>query len=296
MTTKQSFSTNKLALGTVQFGMDYGINNKQGQIPKTQVFQILNYVKSNGIDTLDTAYNYGESEKVIGAFIKQASQKDFKLISKLPDAQPNQLLKVFKQSLLNLNTKKLQGYLFHSFQSFLNHPENLEILKDLKNKGLINQIGFSLYYPSEAEYLIKNKVEFDLIQIPYNIFDQRFDKIINKLKKTGKEIHTRSVFLQGLMFKKPNELTGQFNSIKTKIEEINHLAEKLNLSISAICLNFALLNKNIDKVVIGVDNLNNLKENIHDLNFKESVEKIYPTLLKLKVTDEDIILPTNWKK
>lgn len=285
----------KIILGTVQFGQNYGINNKSGQIPEGEVFEILNFAFKNGINTLDTAYNYGDSEKVIGKFLK-STKKQLRIISKLPSTETDQINKIFKRSIKNLNIEKMYGYLFHNFQSFLDHPENLEAVKKLKKQKLIRKIGFSLYYPHEAQHLLDNNIEFDIVQVPYNIFDQRFESIIQVLKQKGKEIHSRSVFLQGLMFKKPKQLTGSFKKIKNHIQKINYLAKDLNSSVSAICLNFALSNQNIDKVVIGVDNLDNLKENINGLKSINEINNHYQTLLKLKVTDEDIILPTNWKK
>lgn len=101
-------------------------------------------------------------------------------------------------------------------------------------------------------------------------------------------------FLQGLMFKKPGGLSPQFKEIRPKLEFLNKVAQDLNISMAALCLNFVVLNKNVDKIIIGVNNLDNLKENIKALKYRNRVKKIYNNLLSLKDSDEKIILPLNW--
>ncbi len=286
---------NKLVLGTVQFGMNYGINNPKGKVPPKEVFDILEIANKNGINTVDTAYDYGESEKIIGKFIKQ-KKINFKVISKLPPIPPKEIIKVIRASLNRLNIDSFYGYLIHSFQSFLTVPEVYDLLNNFKKKGIIKKIGFSLYYPYELEYLLKNGINFDLIQVPYNVFDQRFAPYFPQLKNRGIKIYIRSVFLQGLVFKQPNKLTKRFAKIQPKIKFLNNLSEKLNIPLSAICLNFVILNPYIDKVVIGIDNKNNLEENIRDLVFVSLVKRVYKEISKLEEKDEHIILPINWNK
>ena len=111
----------KLALGTAQFGLDYGIANKKGKVAKEEVFKILEYAHSVGIDTLDTAYSYGESEDVIGKFISN-SGKSFNVISKMPDLNSDTVSPVngyFSQTLARLRQKKIYGYLIHKFDNLV---------------------------------------------------------------------------------------------------------------------------------------------------------------------------------
>ncbi len=288
----------KLALGTAQFGLDYGINNPRGKIPKKEVFEILSFALKNGVDTLDTAYNYGDAEKVIGEWISKLKVKSEKLkvISKVPKVtDTGSVSDWLLQSLKMLNIRQLYGYLFHDFESFRKNHATLQHLQQFKLNGLVKKIGFSLYYPSELDYLFKHNVGFDLVQVPYNILDQRFASYFPELKKKGIEVHVRSVFLQGLLFKKPDELIKQFMKIKPKLIKLNQLAQKLNIPLSAVCLNFTAFNKNIDKIVIGVNSIENLKENLNTLRFINKLKSAYKELLRLKETDENIILPTKWK-
>lgn len=291
----KKFLSDKIALGTVQFGLDYGIDNLTGKIPKKEVFQILKYSRRKGILFLDTACSYGTSEKVIGEYIKD-NPDSFKIISKLSFKKAKNIETVFNNTLKKLNLKKIYGYLIHDFSSFLKNPEIWQFIKNLKKEKKVQKIGFSLYFPEELKYLFKNKITFDLIQVPYSIFDQRFSGFFQQLKKKNVEIHIRSVFLQGLVFKEINTLPKRFLKIKRKLKMLEKLAGDLAVPASSFYLNFAVLNPFIDKVVIGVDNIANLKENLNNLKYQGKAKKVYNKLLKLKEEDENIILPVNWKK
>jgi aryl-alcohol dehydrogenase-like predicted oxidoreductase len=284
----------KLALGTAQFGFDYGINNKKGKIPKKEVFQILSYAAAQNIDTLDTASSYGNSETVIGEYVKK-NKADFKIVSKCPSVCSEGAKKILQQSLERLSLKKIYGYLIHNFNGFVQNPAFYSELRSLKEQGKIQKTGFSLYYPKEVDYLLEKKVPFDLLQVPYSVFDQRFTKLFPQLKQKNIEIHVRSVFLQGLVFKHHDELKSKLGKISGKLQELHALSEDMKIPVSALCINFALLNDNIDKVIVGVDDLKNLQENVAALRHQESVMQIYNRLLRLQEDDEQIILPFHWE-
>ncbi|MFA7252981.1 MAG: aldo/keto reductase [Patescibacteria group bacterium] len=284
----------KLALGTVQFGLDYGISNSSGKVEESEVLEILKLAKDSGVDVLDTAYAYGESEQVIGKHLK-SHPSDFKVISKVPDCNFDSVEIFVDESLKRLQLKKLYGYLFHNFQIYKKNPFALAELNHLKNVGKIEKIGFSLYYPSELEEIIDGKITCDIIQIPYSLFDQRFESYLRMAKEHGIEIHARSVFLQGLVFKNPRGLDLQFEGIRAKLEKLNALSKNTKMPVSALALNFAILNQYIDKVVIGVDSRDNLRENISDCSLSDQVIKLLPELKKMREDDLNIILPVNWR-
>jgi len=286
--------SSKIILGTAQFGLNYGINNKRGKIPEKEVFEILDYCRRVNISILDTAHDYGGSEKIIGNFIRN-KRVNFKIISKLPTSCLGNIKNYLRASLQNLNIKKLYGYLIHDFNSFLREPKILSLLRKYKEKGLIKNIGFSIYHPKELEYLFKNNIDFDIIQLPYSIFDQRFAPFFSQLQEKEVKLYTRSVFLQGLVFKKMDKFGNQFKKLKKRLVILRNLAQKMDISISALCLNFVCLNKYIDKILIGINNLDNLKEDAAALRYLNRVKDIYDDLLVLKEDDEKIISPLNWK-
>lgn len=286
--------TKRLCLGTVQFGLDYGIANEGRKVEKGEVFEILKYAYNKGINNLDTAFSYGESENLIGEFVNK-SKLNFKVISKLPSLSKfdneEGIKKIFYKSLTHLNRKDLYGYLIHKFDNFLKYDILWDILEDLKKRGYIEKIGFSLYSPRELEVLLDKRINFDIIQLPYSIFDRRFEKYFKLLKENSIEVYARSVFLQGLVFLKPDDLARSLSGASKCVYKANDLARKNDISINALCLNFALLNTNIDKVIIGVDSLEHLKENIEDVNLIQKVRNIYDKLDSLNIEDEKILLP-----
>ncbi|MBD3231359.1 aldo/keto reductase [Candidatus Dependentiae bacterium] len=284
---------NKIALGTAQFGLDYGINNLSGKIAENISHQILRYAYDRKIDYIDTAYVYGDSEQVLGSFIKK-NKINFKIISKFSCCSIDNFEKSFIESLHRLNSKQLYGYLVHDFKFFIKNPLLWTKFLKIKNDLLVSKIGFSLYFEEELDYLLDSGIEFDIIQVPYSIFDQRFAKYFRILKSKGIEIFVRSVFLQGLVFKSFENLEPKFSKFKCKLKALNKLAEELNLSISSICLNFAVLNDYIDKVVIGFDNLDHFKQDLFNLKQINEIKKIENNLLYFKEDDNNIIIPINW--
>ena len=122
----------KIVLGTAQFGADYGISNLGGKLKKADVFSILNEALTSGIDTLDTARVYGDSEEVIGEF-SRLKKTDLNVVSKLPACMAVEAESLFQDSLRRLNAPKLYGYLIHDFASFSKDPAFWDWILTAKN-------------------------------------------------------------------------------------------------------------------------------------------------------------------
>lgn len=285
---------NKLALGTVQFGMKYGINNQTGQVGKKDVLTMLRFAGDNGIDVLDTAHAYGESETVLGETLPESGHT-FRIVSKYPAKPAGDPDATFNSTLRRLKLESIYGYLFHDFKTCLDHPEILDRMAEWKSAGKVEKTGFSIYYPSELDTILEKGFPFQLIQFPYSVFDQRFRDYIPRLHSQGVEIHVRSVFLQGLVFMNPGEMHPRFKKIKNKLLALREISGKNGIPLPALCLNFAAANPGISRVVMGVDNPDNLRENISDLSYLGRVEKLLPELAGLREDDEQVILPVNWK-
>jgi aryl-alcohol dehydrogenase-like predicted oxidoreductase len=278
----------KLGLGTVQFGIDYGVYNKSKIISDFEVNKILNTANKFKISYIDTAQDYGNSEKKIGKF----DTSDFKIITKISkDVHYDDVRKSIEGSLNRLKVKKVNGVLIHSFSHFIKNNRVYKKLIDLKKKGLILNIGFSLYYPEELKYLLDNKIDFDFIQIPYNIFDRRFESYFEFLKSVNIEIHVRSVFLQGLFFIDPLNLSNFFRHHINHFISFRNEIQKNKISVQSACLNYVCNNEYINCVLIGVENNNQLVENINAIDNKLNLK----FLDKFKINDEKILLPYNWK-
>ncbi|MBK0403776.1 aldo/keto reductase [Adhaeribacter sp. BT258] len=283
----------KLAIGTVQFGLNYGISNQSGQSSFEAVCEILKEAQNLGIDTLDTAAAYGNSETILGEALTRTGTQ-FTIVTKV-SGQEESLQKTVGNSLEKLKTTTVYGCLFHDYNSWKQQPQLLDELQNLKAEGKIHKLGFSLYYPQQAEELLEKNVPFDLVQVPYSLFDQRFETVFKKLKKVGVEIHTRSVFLQGLFFLGPGKTNPYFQEILPQIAAVKAFAAQQNIPLNLLLLGFAALNLNIDKVVIGVENTSQLKQNAAFVKYLPQIEKLYPEMQKFALQKEEFLLPFNWK-
>lgn len=255
----------KLALGTVQFGMAYGIAECEGQVGKQEVEKILKFAKEAGITTLDTAIAYGESEEVLGSI----GVSDFQIITKLPGLKPecdevgNWVDAEFKNSLRQLNVNHVDAVLLHKPSDLLTSTgdELYKALQKLKQSGLVDKIGISIYGPEELDALCPY-FDFDIIQTPLNILDRRLIETgwAGKLHKKGIEIHTRSAFLQGLLLMNASARPQKFNRWQTIWDEWEGMLKEKGLTPLDACLQYALSVTEVDRVVVGVNNLDQFQE------------------------------------
>lgn len=259
----------KIALGTVQFGLNYGISNTNGQVPPEEIARILDYCKLNGIDTLDTAQGYGESEKVLSQF----DLSSFKVITKLiGDAR-------LETSLENLKLSSVYGLMFHRENEC--NDETWKLFDSYKSQGLVEKIGVSVYSPEVLEDLV-DRYPIEIVQFPLNIVDQSFITLLPKLKEKNIEIHTRSTFLQGLLLM--DEIPDYFNPVKEIISSI----PKPRLEHT---INFGKQQKNVDKMVLGITRLQDLIEIMDAYN--TTVESI--DYSKYRITEQKYINPSMWQ-
>ncbi|WP_215224735.1 aldo/keto reductase [Echinicola shivajiensis] len=270
----------KLAIGTVQFGLDYGISNKRGRTSLNEVREILSYCDEIGINTLDTASAYGDAESILG----KIGIGKFKLISKfLFNNSSEEFKNQLKTTLFKLKASHLYGYLFHRPLSALENNWEWDELQASKDAGLIEKIGFSFNEPLELEKIMDKGFLPDLIQVPYSYLDRRFEKYMIALKEKEVEVHTRSCFLQGLFFMDPDFLPTFFNPLYKFLSEFKDSAYN-----HGSLLKFVVESPYVDKVVLGIENKRQLQENIESM-LKAKV----PDLLVPNLTN-DILMPSRW--
>lgn len=273
----------KLVLGTVQFGLQYGVNSA-GRPSEEAVRDILTEASKGGITTLDTSSAYGNSEVILGECVTPG--ENFKIVSKYPKSE-TPVQEMFNGSLDRLKVDKLYGYLLHHFEVYKSNPNVWREFVALKETGKVQKIGFSLYTPEELQFILDKRSPFDLIQVPFNIFDKRFLPLMKELHEKGVEIHVRSTFLQGLFFKDRESLPEKLKPMKKYLLQLDDYSKATGLSISEIALNYNLQNPYIDGVLIGVDNVSQLQTNL------SSVKKT-PIDIEIKVEEQELLNPVNW--
>ena len=284
----------KIALGTAQLGLPYGIANQVGQVSRSEACSILQLATASGINTLDTAISYGDSEQRLG----QIGVRNWKIVSKLP-AMPEDVVHpvswiedAVNSSLQNLNVSKLYGLLLHRPAQILerNGEQIYLALQKLKRKGLIEKIGISIYDPLELNDLCRN-FRFDLVQAPFSIVDHRLIQSgwLNRLAKEGVEVHARSVFLQGLLLMKSMERPRLFNRWSPFFSLWDRWLSEVGLDAKEACLRYALSWPQINKVIVGVDSAKQLKELI------EAAQGFMPKVpSEFFLNDADLLNPAKW--
>ncbi len=287
---------NKLILGTVQFGLNYGINNEKGKPQKAKVFEILNHAYRNEISLLDTADAYGNAVDLIGDFHRETGQL-FDIITKFKidkDEEIN-LTEKIGSSLKRLGVDSFWGYLYHSFDDYKNHPEARKQLITARENGKVKHIGVSIYNNNDLLLAAEDK-HIDIIQLPYNLLDndkQRGD-LIAIAKANNKIIHTRSAFLQGLFFKDTNTFPEKLSPLVSEVENIKELTKHHNLDIATLALKYATTNHNIDNVLIGVDSPEQLATNIQAVSSKKLSAELIRKIDAIAVSDIALLNPSNW--
>ncbi len=284
----------KLILGTVQFGIDYGINNNNGMPSKKEIRDILNYAFMKGIRFLDTAEAYGDSHLRIGEY-HNSSENRFNIITKFfakDDTNFSNIYEKVMNNITEMNVDKLYGYMFHSFGDYKKYYRFFKKdLNILKKKKKINKIGVSIYSNYELEQVL-NDDTINLIQLPFNLLDNsnKREKILLKAKNLNVEIHTRSVFLQGLFFKNLNSIPKNLNELKPYLVKLNSLTPRIN----ELALSYVYSKNYIDQILIGVDNVGQLKSNISSLkNYKTN--DFFNKIDKINVKNHLLLNPSNWK-
>jgi aryl-alcohol dehydrogenase-like predicted oxidoreductase len=255
----------RLALGTVQFGLPYGIANQAGQVSRDKVVEILGHASAAGMDTLDTAIGYGDCEVVLG----EVGVKQWQVVSKLPEIPEtctdvsSWVQEEVTASLKRLRISKLHGLLLHRPEQLLGAQGDAiyRALIASREQGRVEKIGVSVYGLEELDALC-SRYQYDLVQTPFNILDRRLvtSGWLVKLRQADTEVHVRSVFLQGLLLMEATKRPEKFSRWQPLWNEWHRwLADQTSTPLQA-CLSFVMLQPEIDRVVVGVDSVEQLRE------------------------------------
>jgi aryl-alcohol dehydrogenase-like predicted oxidoreductase len=285
---------NKLILGTAQFGLNYGVNNKAGKPAKESVFEILKQAYDKGVRILDTAESYGDSHHLIGEYHELYQNQPFNIITKLPHEFDATIEEKIKAYISELKVPQLYSLLFHSFDSYKKNKFSVNLLNDLKSRKLINTIGVTVYTNEQLDEVILDDL-IDVIQLPYNVFDNDSQRgeLMLKAKSMNKIVHSRSAFLQGLFFTPINSEHHIAKMLEKELNFIRNLSIKYNVSIQSLALNYCLANVNIDNVIIGIDNIEQLDQNIK-LSYVLLDPQLKREINTIKIQNINLLNPSLW--
>lgn len=288
----------KIALGTVKFGTEYGINPTVRQVNFKEVKKILTYANSKNLTVLDTARSYGDSEKILG----RANVSDFKVVTKtryfdnlqIKENDVEQLKIDFFTSLKKLKLDSVYAILFHNADDLLK-PNALKLvqqLKQFKKEKKLTKIGVSIYDQNQLQTIINN-FDINIVQLPVNILDRRFvdNGTLMELKKKQIEVHARSVFLQGLLLMSEEYKVKKFNRWAGLWRIWHEWLNDNKLTALEATIRYVISVQEISKVLVGVDSQKQLEQ------IMTSSQGILPNIpLELTTSDVDLLNPSNWGK
>ena len=286
----------KIALGTVQFGMDYGIKSS-AKVESNEVINIINCARNNDIRLLDTAPAYESSEEVLG----NVNTQDFDIVTKtrhfdqevITEKVASFVISDLYQSLKLLKQKSLYGLLVHNVEDLLKPGGEMIVnqLQILKQQGLVNKIGVSAYTESQLIKII-DRFDIDIIQLPMNILDRRLidNGLLNKIYCQGIEIHTRSVFLQGLLLMDHKKRPKQFERWSSLWKFWHEWLADNKLSALEATIRYMISIPEISRVLVGVENKDQLQNIINAVD-----GNLPPIPEELSMNDADLLNPANWK-
>lgn len=292
----------KIGLGSAQFGLAYGATNRHGKLQDQAVAEIVAEAFRQGVDLIDTAFGYGDAETRLGA-LPEPGINSFRVVTKTKQLKKNKIksadaievLSAFQESLAKLRRSDVDCLMVHSAQDLLAEGGEFiyEILLDLRAQGKIKKVGVSVYSAIEIDQLFK-RFQLDLIQLPFNIFDQRLLQTnhLSYLEDKGIEIHARSIFLQGLLVADTKSIPNNLKFIEPQLERFRKFTEANNISPMAAALDFVKKFPAINYGIFGVTRAAELTEII--LQFRQSTQKSSIDYRELSVSDEMIVDPSKW--
>ncbi len=286
----------RLALGTVQFGLNYGVANESGQVAASEVARSIAQARKAGLDTLDTAIAYGDAERRLG----EAGVAGWKVVTKLPPmpettSAVSWVRSQVNESMARLKVSSLYGLMLHQPSALFSTQGRalFDALNELKRDGRVKKIGISAYGPDEIHEVI-SRFPIDIAQAPFNVIDRRMldSGCLAVLDQHGIEFHARSIFLQGLLLMDAVDRPPQFARWADLWAAWHAWLSENQLTPLTACLGFVTSDPRVSRMVIGVDSLAQLSQVI------QAVDSPMKTYLsgELASTDPELINPSNWSK
>ena len=283
----------RLVLGTAQLGMNYGINNAQGRPSFEDGIDVLCSAYVAGIRVIDTAEAYGQALDLIGTYHRE--NPTFRVISKFQIDDPKiSILKKLEQTLEKLNVESLYCYQFHHFEDYLKFPTVRKDLESSRREKLIERIGVSIYSNQEFRSAAESDM-IDVIQLPFNLLDNanKRGELIDLAKRRNKELHARSVFLQGLFFKDFQHFPPKLAPLVCYIKQLYDIAVDNKQDMLSLALNYVVQNAKMDHVLIGVDTVEQLSQNVKALHPAFDADLV-KRIDAIEVVETDLLDPSNW--
>jgi aryl-alcohol dehydrogenase-like predicted oxidoreductase len=297
----ESKTASRLVLGTAQLGMPYGIANRTGQPDFETAVSLIKTAWEYGIREFDTAQAYGQSEAVLGRVLSSLGiSHDARIITKLDPKlelrQGQNIKRAVDKSLERLQIPCLYGIMLHREEWLDNLNRGLEkTLQTLVLEGIVQHLGVSLYTPAMALRALASDI-MDMIQVPANILDRRFAVagVFDLARETRKQVYIRSVFLQGLLLMKPEELPANMAFAQPALNKLDNLCAQYKFSRQQIALLYIKWKYPQARIIIGAETPTQIEQNLNI--WRNNATSIFEInrFDSLPIADERIINPVFW--
>lgn len=286
--------TQRISLGTAQFGLDYGLTNSDGQVNILEAQKIIDAGFEHGLELIDTAASYGDSEDVLGELSLRSAQ----IVTKLPSLNlhtgPSNSFVDFAlaNSLSRLQRKRIFGLLVHDPRDL--EPLHLQPLSQglglAKERGFVEKVGVSVYHPEQLSKVLETFTP-DIVQLPLSLVDRRFleQGWLKKLHDLGIEVHARSIFLQGALLADPKTLPTQVLPWRQTLQNLDDWCNLVGVTKQNVCAGFALAQQEVTRIVVGATSAAQFTQVLFESRRPPSD---FPDISS---KDLSFIDPTNWK-
>jgi len=288
----------ELVLGTVQMGIAYGIHNKTGKIDPADAIRILEYAYEHGVRTLDTAESYGTAHQVIGQYHKLHPNAQFNIITKLPkNIFVESVKSKIDQYLNDLGISNIHLLMCHDFVTYRQDHELASYMLETVKSDLVKKVGVSVYTNTQIMDLLNDEKKVDVIQLPYNLLDNKFQRgqVLEKMKMEGIAAHTRSPFLQGMFFLDEESDHPAYQYLSIYINSLKGIANSSSVSMQALALQYSYLNALSEAVILGVDSIEQLKLNLNIISGQFISNEVVDLIDRIEVQNADFLNPSLWK-
>ncbi len=287
----------RIGLGTVQWGMEYGVANREGRPPSDEVARILAAGRSGGLQVLDTAALYGEAESLLG----EQNLSGLRVVTKTPRyahapitaADADDLKATLGLSLARLCLPSVYGLLAHHAVDLLvpGGERLIDALLSLREEGRVARVGVSVYDGAQIEAVLA-RFKPDLVQLPLNVFDQRLidDGSLSRLAALGVEIHVRSVFLQGLLLMQPDAVPAYFAPWSDQLRAWQAACAARNVLPQHAALAFVCDRPEVACCLIGVQSRAQLDQSLEGLDAAPALDAA-----QFACSDAALLNPVNWR-
>ncbi len=286
----------RITLGTAQFGDPYGATNVRRHLADAEVANIVSAALESGITWFDTAIGYGNAQSRLGQAI--SGVPGIRVVSKLasvaaiePAVVGARVRQLVEQCLEEVRQPQLAALLLHRTTDLdtASGREAIATMVELRDEGLIGELGASVYDRSEIEMVNQSAPELSRIQVPGSVLDQRLLADAT-WRRPGTKVDVRSAFLQGVLLASDQQLASGLPGLVAPVARVRCAAEDAGLPLTDFLLGCVLRHDWVNSIVVGVTSLAELQQLVDASTFVDHAIDYS----ELAIDDGQLINPANW--